>query len=73
MTFHSFLRSDSAATIKKTIAAQNMLPVRSQTTTARSIAGRKTMNKPMSTMMMTPIMISINAKIRSLVRLPKID
>lgn len=67
------LRRESAAIIRKTIAAQNTLPVKSQTTTASNTAGRKIMNKPIKMIMITPIITKTKAKAKSAPKLPKID
>jgi len=67
------LRSESAATIRNTIAAQNMLPVKNQTTAASNIAGKKTMSNPTTITMITPITIRTNAIKRIFVKLPRTD
>jgi hypothetical protein len=70
---YNFLISDSAATTRKTMPAQKTLPVRSQTTAARRMAGRNMMNKPIITTIITPIMTRIKKNARSLVMLPRTD
>ncbi len=59
-----------AAIIRNTMAAQKKLPVRNQTTVAISIAGRKTISKPIRTIMMTPMMIRTKSNAKSAPRLP---
>jgi hypothetical protein len=59
--------------MRKTIAAQKVLPVRNHTAAARSMAGRKMMNKRIRTIMIMPMMISAIATARSMDRLHRTD
>jgi hypothetical protein len=58
--FHSqsFFNIDNAVIMRKVIPAQNRLPVKNQTTSARSTAGMSAMSKRMSSMIIIPIMTS---------------
>jgi hypothetical protein len=62
----SFFSIDKAATTRKIIPAQNRLPVKNQTTNARSTAGMSIMSKRMSMMIIMPIMTRTTRAIMSI-------